>query len=68
MTEMLAEQLDTEESMFVQTAQRIERTDGTLTVRGTTPSTLYFIDPLGGRSRRSRCAWSAGTSGAGSER
>jgi hypothetical protein len=44
MTEILAEQLETEESMFVQTAQGIERTDGTLTLRGVTPSTLYFSD------------------------
>jgi len=44
MTEILAEQLETEESMFVQTAQSIERTDGTLTLRGVTPSTLYFSD------------------------
>jgi hypothetical protein len=44
MTEILAEQLETEESMFVQTAQGIERTDDTLTLRGVTPSTLYFSD------------------------
>jgi len=44
MTEILAEQLETEESMFVQTAHSIERTDGTLTLRGVTPSTLYFSD------------------------
>ena len=44
MTEILAEQLETEESMFVQTAQGIDRTDGTLTLRGVTPSTLYFSD------------------------
>jgi hypothetical protein len=44
MTEMLAEQLETEESMFVQTAQGIDRARGTLTLRGVTPSTLYFSD------------------------
>jgi hypothetical protein len=44
MTEILAEQLETEESMFVQTAQGIEREGGTLTLRGITPSTLYFSD------------------------
>ena len=44
MTEILAEQLETEESMFVQTAQGIERAGGTLTLRGVTPSTLYFSD------------------------
>jgi len=44
MTEILAEQLETEESMFVQTAHSIDRTDGTLTLRGVTPSTLYFSD------------------------
>ena len=44
MTEILAEQLETEESMFVQTAQGIESTEETLTLRGITPSTLYFSD------------------------
>jgi hypothetical protein len=44
MTEILAEQLETEESMFVQTAQGIDSTNGTLTLRGVTPSTLYFSD------------------------
>jgi len=44
MTEILAEQLETEESMFVQTAQGIESAGGTLTLRGVTPSTLYFSD------------------------
>jgi hypothetical protein len=44
MTEILAEQLETEESMFVQTAQSIESTGDTLTLRGITPSTLYFSD------------------------
>jgi hypothetical protein len=44
MTEVLAEQLETEESMFVQTAQGIESTGDTLTLRGITPSTLYFSD------------------------
>jgi hypothetical protein len=44
MTEILAEQLETEESMFVQTAQGIDSADGTLTLRGITPSTLYFSD------------------------
>ena len=43
-TEVLAEQLETEESMFVQTAQGIESTEETLTLRGITPSTLYFSD------------------------
>jgi hypothetical protein len=44
MTEILAEQLETEESMFVQTAQGIESAGGTLTLRGVAPSTLYFSD------------------------
>jgi len=44
MTEILAEQLETEESMFVQTAQGIERDGDALTLLGVTPSTLYFSD------------------------
>jgi len=44
MTEILAEQLETEESMFVQTAQGIDSDGTTLTLRGVTPSTLYFSD------------------------
>jgi len=44
MTDTMIEQLETEESMFVQTAQGIQSTNGTLTLRGVTPSTLYFSD------------------------
>jgi hypothetical protein len=44
MTDVLAEQLETEESMFVQTAQGIDSDGTTLTLRGITPSTLYFSD------------------------
>ena len=44
MTEILAEQLETEESMFVQTAEGIDNDGKTLTLRGITPSTLYFSD------------------------
>jgi hypothetical protein len=44
MTEILAEQLETEDSMFVQTAQGIDSDGTTLTLRGITPSTLYFAD------------------------
>ena len=44
MTDILAEQLETEESMFVQTAQGIDSDGGTLTLRGIAPSTLYFSD------------------------
>jgi hypothetical protein len=44
MTEIMAEQLETEESMFVQTAQGIDSDGATLTLRGITPSTLYFSD------------------------
>ena len=44
MTETLAEQLQSEESMFVQTAQGIESDGAKLTLQGITPSTLYFAD------------------------
>ena len=44
MTDTLIEQLETEESMFVQTAQGIDSAGGTLTLREITPSTLYFSD------------------------
>jgi hypothetical protein len=44
MNDTLSEQLETEEAMFVQTAQSIDSTDGALTLRGITPSTLYFSD------------------------
>ena len=44
MTEILAEQLETEESMFVQTAQGIESDGAKLTLQGITPSTLFFSD------------------------
>ena len=44
MTEIVAEQLETEESMFVQTAHGIDSDGATLTLRGITPSTLYFSD------------------------
>ena len=44
MTENVAEELETEESMFVQTAAGIDSDGQTLTLRGTTPSTLYFSD------------------------
>jgi hypothetical protein len=44
MTEILAEQLETEESMFVQTAHGTDSDGKTLTLRGVTPSTLYFSD------------------------
>jgi len=44
MTEILAEQLETEESMFVQTAQGIDSDGKALILRGITPSTLYFSD------------------------
>lgn len=40
MTEIPAEQLETEESMFVQTAQGIDSNGQTLTLRTITPSTL----------------------------
>jgi len=44
MTEITAEQLETEESMFVQTAQGVDSEGGTLTLRGITLSTLFFSD------------------------
>jgi hypothetical protein len=44
MTETMAEQLETEESMFVQTAQGIDSDGDTLTLRGITSSTLFFSD------------------------
>ena len=44
MTEVLAEQLETEESMFVQTAAGMDSDGGTQTLRGITPSTLYFSE------------------------
>ena len=44
MTQVLAEQLETEESMFVQTAEGINSDGETLTLQGITPSTLYFSD------------------------
>ena len=44
MTEILAEQLETEQSMFVQTAQGIESDGASLTLHGITPSTLFFSD------------------------
>ena len=44
MTEILAEQLETEESMFVQTAQAAASDGAKLTLTGITPSTLYFSD------------------------
>jgi hypothetical protein len=44
MTDTLIEQLEAEESMFVQTARGFESAGGTLTLRGITSSTLYFSD------------------------
>ena len=44
MSDTLSEQLETEEAMFVQTAQGIDAAGGTLALRGITPSTLYFSD------------------------
>ncbi len=50
MSETSIEQLETEEPMFVQTAQGIESADSALTLRGITPSTLYFSDRPSGSS------------------
>jgi len=44
MTEILAEQLETEEALFVQTAQSVFTEGDILTLRGVAPSTLYFSD------------------------
>ncbi len=44
MDQQLIEQLEAEESMFVQTAQGIDSDATTLTLTGVTPSTLYFSD------------------------
>jgi hypothetical protein len=40
----MIEQLEADESMFVQTAQGIASDGRTLTLKGVTPSTLYFSD------------------------
>jgi hypothetical protein len=42
--EQLIEELEAEQSMFVQTAQGITSDGTTLTLTGVTPSTLYFSD------------------------
>jgi hypothetical protein len=44
MTEIPTQELETEESMFVQTAEGVDSDGNTLTLRGITPSTLYFSD------------------------
>jgi hypothetical protein len=44
MSEALAEELETEQSMFVQTAAGIDNDGETLTLQGITPSTLFFSD------------------------
>jgi hypothetical protein len=44
MSEISIEELEAEQSMFVQTTQGVTRMDGTLTLNGVTASTLYFSD------------------------
>jgi hypothetical protein len=44
MTDTTIDQLEAEQSMFVQTAEGTTSKDGTLTLTGVTPSTLYFSD------------------------
>ncbi|HVN52652.1 MAG TPA: hypothetical protein VMT43_14545 [Acidimicrobiales bacterium] len=44
MSDPTIDQLETEQSMFVQTAQGTISKDGTLTLTGVTPSTTYFSD------------------------
>ncbi|HYB30787.1 MAG TPA: hypothetical protein VEF89_29595 [Solirubrobacteraceae bacterium] len=43
-SEQLIEELEAEESMFVQTAQGLTSDGSTVTLEGVTPSTLYFSD------------------------
>ena len=42
--EQLIEELEAEQSMFVQTAQGLMSDGSTVTLKGVTPSTLYFSD------------------------
>ena len=42
--EKMVEELEAEQSMFVQTANAITSDGATLTLKGVTPSTLYFSD------------------------
>ena len=44
MDQKLIEELEAEQSMFVQTAQVVSRSNGSLILSGVTPSTLYFSD------------------------
>jgi hypothetical protein len=44
MDKKLIEELEAEESMFVQTAHGFTSGNGTLTLQGVTPATLYFSD------------------------
>jgi hypothetical protein len=44
MTDSTVEELETEQSMFVQTAEGVVRLDDTMTLTGVTASTLYFSD------------------------
>jgi len=44
MDQQLVEQLEADESMFVQTAQGVTSDNGTITLQVVTPSTLYFSD------------------------
>ena len=44
MNEPTIDLLESEESMFVQTAQGVQSADGSLTLRGISPSTIYFAD------------------------
>jgi hypothetical protein len=40
----MAQELEALDAMFVQSAAAVEYTDGCITLRGVTPSTLYFSD------------------------
>ncbi len=44
MDEKMIEELQAEQSMFVQTAESIKSEEGRITLVGITPSTLYFSD------------------------
>ena len=52
MSDTLSEQLETEEAMFVQTAQGIESAGGNLTLRGITPLTPSASSPTRPAPRR----------------
>jgi hypothetical protein len=65
MSEVTEQQLEDMEALFVQTAASMTSSQGTLTLRGLSPSTLYFADrperEVGHMlSRRFVANWAAG--------